>query len=185
MKKKLHLPIIRLILVIFIASSLILVSCDDTSTSSTSEETKDRVSHQQDQDDDAQQQGQDMKKESSEMETMEGKTEKQVAEKKVYTIPDQMPEYPGGEKALMEYLKTNIEYPARAREERIEGKVYVSFTILPSGEVHDVTVVRGIGGGCDEEAARVVREMPNWSPGYENNIAVEVEYHLPISFTLR
>lgn len=185
MKKDLRLSVIGSLIAILIAGSFILVSCDNDATNSTNEETKDKVAHQQDQDDDAKQQGQDMKKESSEMETMKGKTEKQVAEKKVYTIPDQMPEYPGGEKALMEYLKTNIEYPARAREERIEGKVYVSFTILPSGEVHDVTVVRGIGGGCDEEAARVVSEMPNWSPGYENNIAVEVEYHLPISFTLR
>lgn len=176
MKKDLRLSVIGSLIAILIAGSFILVSCDNDATNSTNEETKDKVAHQQDQ---------DMKKESSEMETMKGKTEKQVAEKKVYTIPDQMPVYPGGEKALMEYLKSNIEYPVRAREERIEGKVYVSFTILPSGEVHDVIVVRGIGGGCDEEAARVVSEMPNWSPGYENNIAVEVEYHLPISFTLR
>lgn len=88
MKKDLRLSVIGSLIAILIAGSFILVSCDNDATNSTNEETKDKVAHQQDKDDDAKQQGQDMKKESSEMETMKGKTEKQVAEKKVYTIPD-------------------------------------------------------------------------------------------------
>jgi TonB family protein len=115
---------------------------------------------------------------------MEDKTIEDVTDEEIFTIVDQMPEYPGGEEALKEYIKDNISYPAQAKEEFIEGKVFVSFIILPNGNVDHVKVIKGIGGGCDEEAVRVISEMPNWSPGYKEGVAVKVEHTLPINFAL-
>lgn len=104
---------------------------------------------------------------------------------KVFTYVEVWPEFPGGEKAMYDFLATNIKYPAVARDNGIEGTVIVQFIVREDGNIDDPQIVRGIGGGCDEEALRVVKEMPNWIPGEQNNIAVAVKYHLPIRFTIR
>jgi periplasmic protein TonB len=103
----------------------------------------------------------------------------------IFTIVEQMPEFPGGEEKLFEYLQKNTKYPAMARESGISGTVFVTFVVQGSGEITDVKKMRGIGGGCDEEAIRVVRNMPSWKPGKQNGKTVPVQYNLPIKFTLR
>ncbi|HPF00319.1 MAG TPA: TonB family protein [Bacteroidales bacterium] len=102
----------------------------------------------------------------------------------IYTVVEQAPLYPGGVEALMKYLAENIQYPDLARQENIQGTVYVSFVVEKNGEVSNVKILRGIGGGCDEEAMRVVRNMSDWTPGYQNGEAVRVQFNLPLRFIL-
>jgi TonB family protein len=104
--------------------------------------------------------------------------------KEVFTVVEQMPKYPGGFDALVEFLSENIRYPEQAKKDSITGKVFVSFVVMKDGSVSDVGILRGIGGGCDEEAVRVVSMMPNWEPGLEKGKAVNVKYNLPIKFAL-
>lgn len=99
-------------------------------------------------------------------------------------IIEKQPIYPGGEKALFEYLANNVKYPIMARNNGIEGTVYVQFTIDKDGSVTDVKALRGIGGGCNEEALRLIKSMPNWTPGTQQGIPVRVKYSLPIKFKL-
>ncbi len=103
----------------------------------------------------------------------------------VYAIVEQMPEFPGGQDQLLDYLISNIKYPKKAEEKGIEGRVYVSFVVNEDGSVSDVKVLRGIGGGCDEEAVRVVQSMPNWKPGVQKGKPVKVAYNLPVRFALK
>lgn len=97
---------------------------------------------------------------------------------------EQMPEFPGGDAALKSYLSRNIYYPAIAKENNIQGKVYCRFVVDKEGYVTNVNVVRGIGYGCDDEAVRVIKAMPRWKPGMQNGKAVNVSYTLPIVFKL-
>jgi protein TonB len=95
------------------------------------------------------------------------------------------PAFPGGEGKMYEYLGRNMKYPPIARDNNIQGRVYVSFVVEKSGKITDVRVLRGIGGGCDEEAIRVVKSMPSWSPGKQRGKAVRVRFNLPIVFKLQ
>lgn len=99
--------------------------------------------------------------------------------------PEIMPEFPGGLEALLNYLSRNIRYPTEARQQGIQGRVYLSFVIEKNGSVSTIEILRGIGGGCDEEAIRVVEKMPNWNPGKQNGRPVRVIYNLPVRFSLR
>ena len=110
--------------------------------------------------------------------------EEEVAEEEIFQIVEEMPSYPGGAEALYEYLNDNIRYPIVALESGISGRVYVQFVVEKDGSVSDVKVLRGIGGGCDEEAIRVVEKMPKWNPGKQRGRAVRVLYMVPINFTL-
>ena len=114
----------------------------------------------------------------------EGLIEEPV-EEKPFMIVEQMPQFPGGEAALFEYLNKNIKYPAMAKENHITGTVYVSFVVKSDGKISDVKVLRGIAGGCSEEAVRVISSMPDWKPGKQAGKAVAVNYNLPISFKLK
>ncbi len=102
----------------------------------------------------------------------------------VYNIAviEQIPSFPGGESALLEYLGNNIKYPAIARESGIEGTVYVEFTIGKYGSVTNVVATRKVDGGCTEEAIRVINAMPNWIPGRHEGKPVNVKYTIPIKF---
>ena len=102
----------------------------------------------------------------------------------VYIVVDQMPEFPGGDKGLYEFIADNIKYPAEAKEEGIKGRVFVNFIVEPDGSVSDIRVLRGIGGGCDEEAVRVVESMPRFKPGMQDGEAVRVSYTVPVFFRL-
>ncbi|MEN8225218.1 MAG: energy transducer TonB, partial [Bacteroidota bacterium] len=88
-------------------------------------------------------------------------------------------------KKLYAYLGNNIKYPVMAKESGIQGKVYVTFVVETDGSITDVKVLRGIGGGCDEEAIRVVSTMPKWKPGKQRGKPVRVQYNLPVRFTLQ
>jgi len=103
----------------------------------------------------------------------------------VYELVETMPQYPGGESAMYAFLGKNVKYPAMAREGGIQGKVYVEFTIKKDGSVADVSIKKGIGGGCDEEVIRVVKLFPKWIPGTQNGKPVNVKMMLPFNFTLK
>ncbi len=99
-------------------------------------------------------------------------------------IAEQMPTFPGGETELLNYLKTKIHYPEKARELGVQGKVIVQYTINKEGKVINASVVKGMNNACDVEAIRVVNGMPNWIPGRQNREAVDVQLYLPIVFSL-
>ena len=105
-------------------------------------------------------------------------------EPEVYMIVDEMPEFPGGDKELYQFIADNVKYPAEAKEKGIKGRVFVNFIVEPDGSVSDIKVLRGIGGGCDEEAVRVVESMPKFKPGIQNGEAVRVSYTVPVIFRL-
>jgi len=108
-----------------------------------------------------------------------------IEEEKIFTIVEEPPSFPGGEEKLFEFLRKNIKYPNIARENGITGRVYVTFVVDKEGRIKDAKLVRGIGAGCDEEALRVVRAMPDWKVGKQNGRAVPVQFNLPINFTLK
>ena len=105
-------------------------------------------------------------------------------EEPVFVVVESMPEFPGGEVARLQYLSENLQYPTLAREAGISGAVYVSFVVEKDGQISNIRILRGIGGGCDEEALRVVSEMPKWIPGRQRNIPVRVQFNMPIRFIL-
>ena len=111
--------------------------------------------------------------------------EDDVVEQEIFKIVEEMPAFPGGEAKLMEYVAKNVKYPQIARETGVQGRVYVNFVVEPDGSVSNVSVLRGIGGGCDEEAIRVVKSMPKWKPGKQRGKAVRVSYMLPVNFKLQ
>ena len=113
--------------------------------------------------------------------------QKKVVEEEVvkpYMVVEQMPEFPGGDQNMRKFLSNNIRYPMIARESGIHGTVYVTFVVNASGQISDVKLLRGIGGGCDEEAVRVVKSMPPWIPGRQTGKPVPVQFNLPIVFSL-
>jgi protein TonB len=122
---------------------------------------------------------------NSVVQEMPTQTEEVVEEPEIFTIVEDMPEFPGGQEALFKYLGSNTKYPQMARDAGIQGTVFLTFVIGPDGKVKDVKVLRGIGGGCDEEAIRVVKSMPSWKPGKQRGKSVSVQYNLPYRFTLR
>jgi protein TonB len=111
--------------------------------------------------------------------------EESAEEVQIFMVVESMPEYPGGEAALYAFLAENIKYPQMAKESGIQGRVFVTFVVERDGRVTDVRVLRGIGGGCDEEAIRVVQSMPKWTPGKQRGKSVRVQYNLPVKFTLQ
>jgi periplasmic protein TonB len=108
----------------------------------------------------------------------------EVVETPIFTVVEEMPSFPGGDEARIKFLTENIKYPQMAKESGIQGTVYVTFVINEKGKVADVRVLRGIGGGCDEEAIRVVNMMPPWNAGKQSGKAVRVQFNMPIKFTL-
>ena len=111
--------------------------------------------------------------------------EEVIEEQEIFQVVESMPEFPGGEEARIQFLRDNIKYPQMARESGIQGTVYVTFVVEPDGRVTGVRVLRGIGGGCDEEAIRVVKAMPRWIPGKQRGKPVRVQFNMPIKFTLQ
>ena len=110
-----------------------------------------------------------------------------VAQKnqKVFDIVEQMPEYPGGQAALFEYLSKNIKYPADAEKKKVEGKVFVTFVVDTDGKITDVSLMRKVFPSLDAEAIRVISAMPNWIPGKQKGQVVRVKYTVPIMFRLK
>ena len=98
---------------------------------------------------------------------------------------EQQPEYPGGVKAMYKFINANLHIPLEAKEAGISGRVFTSFYIETTGEITGVTVLKGLGYGCDEEAIRLVESMPRWKPGRVYSKPKRVKYNLPISFTTK
>lgn len=110
--------------------------------------------------------------------------EEEEADDYIFTIVEEQPEFPGGTEAMYKWLQENMRYPTMAREAGIQGTVFVTFVVERDGMITNVEVVRGIGGGCDDEAIRVVRNMPKWNPGKQRNQPVRVQFNLPVRFML-
>lgn len=104
---------------------------------------------------------------------------------KIFTAVEKEPEFAGGIEKFYKYLQNNIHYPAIAKENNVQGKVFVSFVVERDGTLTDVKVARSLGSGCDEEAVRVLRASPKWKPGIQNGRPVRVAYTMPISFALQ
>jgi Ca-activated chloride channel family protein len=106
----------------------------------------------------------------------------EVREKEAFIVVETMPSFPGGQKALENYLKINLKYPEAAKNGGIKGTVFVSFVVERDGSLSDIRVLRGIGSGCDEEVIRLVKNMPKWKPGKQRGKAVRVSMNLPVTF---
>lgn len=111
--------------------------------------------------------------------------EEETAEEEIFVFVEDQAGYVGGEEARMKYLQENIKYPEMAKESGIQGTVHLKFVIEKDGSVSNVSVQRGIGGGCDEEAVRVVKKMPKWQPAKQRGRPVRVWFNMPIKFTLQ
>ncbi|MCA8832329.1 TonB family protein [Hymenobacter pini] len=114
----------------------------------------------------------------------EGKVVEEVVENKVYTYVEQMPVFPGGQEYLVKYVQASLRYPAAAVANKVEGRVFVRFVVQPTGQVDNVEVIKGLGAGCDEEAARVIKALPTFEPGKQNGRLVAVQHTLPVMFSL-
>ena len=106
-------------------------------------------------------------------------------ETKVFDVVEQMPEFPGGQAALLKWIGDNIKYPAIAEENGIQGRVVCTFVVERDGSVTDVQVARSIDPSLDKEAIRVLKKMPKWIPGKQNGSAVRVKYTVPVTFRLQ
>ena len=103
----------------------------------------------------------------------------------VVAFADEMPEFPGGEAALMRYLANAVKYPTIAQQNNIQGRVYVQFVVSKTGEITNVLISRGVDPSLDKEAIRVVESMPNWKPGKQRGRPVRVSFTVPINFVLK
>ena len=106
-------------------------------------------------------------------------------EEKVFDVVEQMPQFPGGDAALFEYLSTHIKYPTIAEDNGVQGRVIVTFVVERDGSITDVKVVKSVDPSLDKEASRVVAGMPKWIPGKQNGSAVRVKYTVPVTFRLQ
>ena len=113
------------------------------------------------------------------------KVEQKEEETKVFEVVEQMPQFPGGDGALMQYLSSHIKYPVVAEENGIQGRVVCSFVGEGKGAITDVRVVKSVDPSLDKEAVRVIKSMPNWIPGKQNGSAVRVKYTVPVTFRLQ
>ena len=100
----------------------------------------------------------------------------------VYGIVEQMPSFPGGSAALMEYISKNIRYPKGREESSIQGRVIVTFVVEKDGKISNIKVAKSLHPLFDAEAVRVVSSMPNWIPGRQNGVAYRVKYTIPVTF---
>ena len=115
---------------------------------------------------------------------LKAQSDTSLVDKPVYGV-EHMPMYPGGEEELLKFIHDNLHYPKVAAEVGIEGRVTIRFVVNRIGEVTDVKVIRGIDPSCDAEAVRVIKMMPNWTPGRQNGKNVSVYYTLPIVYKLQ
>lgn len=111
--------------------------------------------------------------------------EVQEDEDEVFIVVEEDPEFPGGLTALSQFIADNIKYPQLAKENNITGRVFVSFVVEKDGRVGQVKILRDIGGGCGNEAVRVVKLMPKWKPGKQRGKPVRTQFNLPVNFELQ
>ena len=104
---------------------------------------------------------------------------------KVFLVVEEDAAFPGGPGEWNKFLRKNLKYPRQAKRMGIEGNVYLSFIVDRTGTISDIQVIREVGGGCDEEAVRVLKASPKWTPGKQRGKAVTVPYSLPIIFQVQ
>jgi TonB family protein len=102
----------------------------------------------------------------------------------IFTIVEQNPEYPGGTTAMYKYLGENIRYPSEAQKANKQGKVYVKFVIKSDGKIDNINIIKSVSPELDNEAIRIIQNMPNWRPAEQNGKPVSVYFNLPINFKL-
>ncbi len=102
-----------------------------------------------------------------------------------FLVVEEMPEFPGGQAAMLKFIGKHLRYPSSAKDKGVAGIVYVTFVISPEGQVTKVEVMKGIDAACDQEAARVISKMPIWKPGRQSGRNVPVRYSLPIRFAMQ
>ncbi len=105
--------------------------------------------------------------------------------KKIFTVVENQPKFPGGVKEMYRFIGNNIKYPEAAVRANVEGRVFIAFVVTESGEITNIEVLKGLGFGMDEEAIRVVKAFPNWTPGSQDGKSVNTRYNLPINFQLQ
>lgn len=103
----------------------------------------------------------------------------------IFLIPEEMPEFPGGESALLYFLSQNVKYPSLASDNGIYGKVIVNFVVNKDGSISDAKILRGVDPSLDKEALRVVYSLPKWKPGKQGGKPVRVSFSVPINFVLQ
>src|SRR5476651_1541300 len=108
----------------------------------------------------------------------------EATDNQVFTAVEIQPEYPGGEAGLAKFLQKNIRYPSIAKENNIQGKVYIQFVVERDGSLTDIKVIREPGSGTGDEAVRVLKISPHWKPGVQNGKPVRVQFTLPVDFSL-
>jgi len=106
-------------------------------------------------------------------------------EEEIFQVVEQTAMFPGGYAALTQYLRDNIKYPQQAKETGTQGKVFLTFVVEKDGSITDIKILRDIGSGCGEEAIRVVRSMPKWTPAKQRGKTVRQQFNLHVSFTLQ
>lgn len=115
---------------------------------------------------------------------VEVQQEEEIEEVVNFYVIEEKPEFPGGEAAMFQWISKNVKYPEIAKENGVQGKVFVQFVINKEGKVTDVQVIRGVDPSLDKEAVRVIQSMPAWKPGKQRGKPVKVSFQLPINFKL-
>lgn len=111
--------------------------------------------------------------------------EKEIEPDEVFFVVEDMPEFPGGEMALRKEITSRVQYPEIAVEKGIQGKVFVSFVVAKNGKITNAKIARGVHSALDKEALRVINSLPNWQPGKQKGVPVNVSYTVPINFALQ
>ncbi|MDR3118897.1 MAG: energy transducer TonB [Mediterranea sp.] len=111
--------------------------------------------------------------------------EEEPDEVTIFEVVENMPEFPGGQAALMQFLSKNIKYPTIAQENGTQGRVTIQFVVNRDGSVVDPVVIRGVDPYLDKEALRVISQMPKWKPGMQRGKTVRVKYTVPVMFRLQ
>lgn len=102
----------------------------------------------------------------------------------IFTVVEEMPEFPGGRDELFKYVASEVKYPEEAKKKGIQGRVFVTYVVEKDGSISNVTLLRGVEKSLDAEALRVIKGMPKWTPGKQKGKPVRVQFNLPIHFTL-
>lgn len=124
----------------------------------------------------------DTQTESSVTDENENTSESSVVDNKVYSVVEQMPNFPGGEAALLEYISANLKYPQSALEQGTQGTVMLRFVVTGTGDIGEVQILKGLDPDCDDEAKRVVKSLPKFNPGMQQGHPVSVWYTIPVRF---
>jgi protein TonB len=118
-------------------------------------------------------------------ETVQEEVKEEEVPTEVFVVVEEMPAFPGGDKAMMEYIYANIQYPEIAKENNIQGRVILRFCVTYKGGVDQVSVMKTVDPALDNEAIRVIKSLPAWKPGKQGGKPVNVWYSVPIMFQLK